>query len=444
MRVLGIGEDLALGDLYRRMAEQGHEVRVYVSDPRSHGVMAGVLQRCDRWEQELHWVRASGDDGLILFETACQGALQDQLRRDGYAVIGGSAWGDRLESDRAYGQQVLRELGLQTAPTRAFSRLADGIEFLRRHPGRYVYKRSDPHALSTRSYVGQLDDGRDLLAQMRLEASRHGDTAKGDQGACYVLMDHLQGVEVGVGAYFDGQDFLRPVCIDWEHKRFFPGELGEMTPEMGTVVSYRGGEALFAQTLERLAEPLRQAGHRGYLNLNLILNEDGAWPLEVTARFGYPGYSICAALHHEPWSQVFRRMLRQIPGPISTREGYSVGVVLSTPPFPYEDTANADTPVFFREPLSVEEQDHLHFADMACSDGQWRLAGPYGYNLVVTGIGVTVASARQRAYALARKVVIPNLRYRGDIGQRLIDTDLQRMTALGHGSGHFRTQCRSR
>ena len=66
---------------------------------------------------------AAGSDGCILFENvgAGRGALQDRLRRDGFNVIGSSAYGARLENDRAYAQRVLAELGLSTADVFEFS-----------------------------------------------------------------------------------------------------------------------------------------------------------------------------------------------------------------------------------------------------------------------------------------------------------------------------------
>jgi phosphoribosylamine---glycine ligase len=55
-------------------------------------------------------------------------------------------------------------------------------------------------------------------------------------------------------------------------------------------------------------------------------------------------------------------------------------------------------------------------------------AGLYGWTAVVTGIGDTVAEASAAAYANARKVHAPNMRYRLDIGEALINGDLERLS----------------
>ena len=57
--------------------------------------------------------------------------------------------------------------------------------------------------------------------------------------------------------------------------------------------------------------------------------------------------------------------------------------------------------------------------------------GIYGWAMVATGVGDTVASAQHRANRLADRVLIPNLRYRRDIGNRLIDRDYARLEKLG-------------
>src|SRR5688572_3020150 len=101
MRILGITETCDLGSLYMRLLAEGHEVRVTVSEPLAQGTMAGLVPRVDDWRAELEWVRAAGPDGVVVFEAVGFGALQDELRRNGFNVVGGSALGDRLEDDRA-------------------------------------------------------------------------------------------------------------------------------------------------------------------------------------------------------------------------------------------------------------------------------------------------------------------------------------------------------
>ncbi len=423
MRFLGIGEYNDLASMYQGLAQRGHEVRVFVEDEACRDVFAGMLDFTDDWQRELGWLREAGAEGVAIFESAVKGELQDNLRREGFQVIGGSVLGDRLEADRDFGQQVLREAGLHTARSRRFTDYRAASAFVSASPGRYVLKLNGADSPRTRSYIGEMDDGADMLALLSLY---HARAAIGEV-VDFVLMDHLLGVEVGVGAYFNGHQFLQPACIDFEHKRFFPGELGELTGEMGTIVSYRGAQKLFDAALAPMAGLLRDGAYCGYINVNLIANEQGLWPLEFTSRFGYPGFAICEALHTEPWEAIFHRMLRKDGLNIATRDGYAAGVVLTVPPFPYRHgyaELSKGFPICFRKDLGERDMASLHFAEVARAPGGLITSGACGYVGVATGVGASVEQANLEALRVARGVVVPNLRYRTDIGERVTRGDL--------------------
>lgn len=433
VRVLGIGDGLDLGSMYLDLQRAGHAVRVFVGDAASRDTLAGLVETTPDWRAELAWVRAAGHDGFVLFETASHGALQDQLREDGLQVIGGSAFGDRLENDRAFGQQIMRDAGMRVAPHFGFDDFDAAIAFVRRSPGRYVYKPSGSSFASGRTFVSQSADAADLLAVLELQRR----SWPAGEPVRLLLMHRVDGVEVGVGAYFNGRCFLQPACLDWEHKRFFPGDLGELTGEMGTLVTYRRSERLFAETLGRLEDVLRDGRYRGYININTIVDEDGVHPLEFTCRFGYPGFAILQALQLCSWEELFRAMAddrRDAEQPFATRDGFAVGVVLTVPPFPYAagyERLSKGLPVILDAELNEDDRAHLHFAEVASTDGRLVTSGVVGYIMVVTGHGLTVAGARADAYRRAAKVYLPNGRYRRDIGERFMSIDEARLVAWG-------------
>ena len=427
MRFLAVTETCDLASLYMRLAAAGHEVRVHIGEALAQGTGAGLFDRTADWRAELGWVRAAADRGVIIFEAVSEGfgALQDRLRQDGYNVVGGSAFGDRLENDRAFAQDLLAECGLRIAPIHAFDDAARARAFIAAHPGRYVLKFSGPD--SGDNYLGQRHDGGDVAALL---------AARPTGRDAFILMPFIDGVEIGVGAWFDGARFVGPACLDWEHKRFFAGDMGELTGEMGTVATFAGSQAFFDRTLARVASRLCGTGHAGWVNLNTIVNADGIWPLEFTCRFGYPGYAVLEPLQITPWAQLLRSVATGDGGAFETRPGFSTGIVLTTPPFPYTRkqlaAAPVGMPVWFDPPLDAAERAHHHYGEVGLApDGQLVTSGLYGWTMVVTGTGASVAASRDAAYARASRVSIPNVRYRLDIGLRLVDRDLASLRTLG-------------
>ncbi len=431
MRFLGIGDSCDLGALYLRLAEAGHEVKVSVADPMCHGTLAGMVERVADWEAELGWIGGAGTDGIILFENVAgrRGALQDRLRGQDLHVVGGSAFGDRLENDRKFAQEALAGIGLSTAKAWEFSELRQALRFIAASPARYVLKFNGPGFSAADNYIGQLADGGDVAAVLAAKLRGSENLATG-----FILMERVFGVEMGVGAYFNGRRFLTPACLDWEHKRFFAGDLGELTGEMGTVVTYDRTRHFFDLTLGRLEAVLREHGHCGYVNLNTIVNEDGIWPLEFTCRFGYPGFAILDSLQETSWADLFHAMVHGADLHMATRPGFAVGVVLTTPPFPYTRKQVAEAvglPVFLDPALSPDDHRHLHFGEVGLAGGQLVTSGIYGWTMVAAGLGPTPVIAKQRAYGLAGHVHSPNLRYRLDIGDSLIGGELDRVERLG-------------
>jgi phosphoribosylamine--glycine ligase len=432
MRFLGIGDSCDLGALYMRLLADGHEVKVFVAEPLAQGTMAGLVEHTSNWESELDWVKAPGDQGIILFENVARarGELQDRLRKDGFHVIGGSAYGDRLENDRAFAQRVLADIGLQTAKVVEFNDVASANEFIDEHPARYVLKFNGTNFSSYDNYIGRLPDGADVRAVLRTKFFFEEQA----EAVSFVLMEHVDGVEMGVGAYFNGETFIGEACLDWEHKRFFPGNLGELTGEMGTIASFDRSRNFFERTLKRMTPMLAAGGYCGYINLNTIVNARGIWPLEFTCRFGYPGFAVLGPLQLTRWGDLFAAMVSR-KGNATMLPGFCAAIVLTTPPFPYDretvEEASVGLPVMFDGELSDQDRNRLYYGEVGLVNGQLVTSGMYGWTMVATAVAESVEEARSKAGELADRVIVPNVRYRRDIGAALAEGDFAFVEDLG-------------
>jgi phosphoribosylamine--glycine ligase len=149
------------------------------------------------------------------------------------------------------------------------------------------------------------------------------------------------------------------------------------------------------------------------------VNGQGIYPLEFTARFGYPTISIQADGIAMPMGDFFHGMADGSLSRFKTRSGFQIGLRIVVPPFPYDDpktfSANSkDRVIIFRKP----NREGVHIEDVREVNGEWLITGHTGVVLIVTGMGPSVKQAQAQAYQRVRNVLIPNMYYRTDIGDR--------------------------
>ncbi len=144
-----------------------------------------------------------------------------------------------------------------------------------KNPDRYVIKPSgEAQNVNRRLFVGEEEDGQDVIRM--LEAYKR---AFSDEIKVFQLQRRITGVEVAVGAFFKGKQFIYPVNINFEQKKLFPGNLGPPTDEMGTSMFWSPPNQLFNQTLLKMESRLAEEGYVGYIDVNCMVNGNGIYPL---------------------------------------------------------------------------------------------------------------------------------------------------------------------
>lgn len=407
MRLLFVSRWALIHDLAWEVKKEGHDVRYCVLSKADREVGDGLLEKVESWEAHKDWA------DVVVFDDSEFGETCEKLRREGKAVVGGTRYSDRLEFDRDFATDEMKAAGLRTIPSWEFTTFDDAIKFIRENPARWVVKPSGKaQSEKVLSYVGQEDDGRDVLTI--LEQYKRGWASRIKS---FQVQKYVSGVEIAVGAFYDGRDFVLPAFVNFEHKKMMNDDIGPSTGEMGTSGFWAGENVLYRETLAKMKDRIR--GYVGYFDINCIANSNGIYPLEITPRFGYPTVNLQVEGVLSKWGEFLHAIAEGRPTQLRAKRGFQVAVVVAVPPFPFVDPEafrkySEDAAVIFKRPMS----EGIHPCDVKIEDGRWLLTGNSGYALVVTGSGSTMDDARKEAYNRVRNLHIPNMFYRTDIGER--------------------------
>lgn len=410
----GDGADLALD-----MRRGGHEVRVWIQDPKRRPyIWTGLIEKVDDWRKSLDWADWCFFDANGLTKEWDQAVKKKPC-------FGGSAEGEKMEKDRAFAHKLMAAVGMAKFESVSFKTIDEAQKHLQEHKVKHVAKLVGGDADSDDVLISEMESGEDAIELMERFK---------EQGKKYDVVEveeRVFGVEVGCAGYFNGKDWVGPIEVNFQHKEVAAGwrgsdrGLGLLCGETGTVIRYVTAEnAFFKKTLDLFSDHLRNIDYRGEIDIGTITNAEGIFPIEFTPRKGYPDCFIRRALAKTPEADLYAAVAAGKPLDVQTLPGWAIGYLVMAPGFPYQDAVKkhaAGYPVFGYD----EKNPGMHLMEVTKVKRGIQVADGCGYLAVVTAAGPTIESAQRRAYWLVnpaneKRLYSPKSWVRADIGDRVL------------------------
>jgi phosphoribosylamine---glycine ligase len=433
MNVLVIDVECMCLDFVLRCAHAGHAVRWWrwSRKPIRDGEGFKDFQIIDEWQPSMPWAK----DGLIVVTgNFVHMHNLDRYREMGYRVFGPTVASARLEVERSAGMDAMQAAGIELPPYTLFNSLEDAEKFARKSDRAWVHKPTGDEGDKSLTYVSR--DPADMVGWLRRQIAR-GKTLKGP----VMLQEKVDKLaEIGVSGWMGPDGFLPDKWqICFEHKALMDGDVGPATGEQGTVMQYCDADKLADEMLTPMEPILRTLRHTGDFAIGAMIDTKGrAWPLEFTARLGYPAFWIQCASHRGDPAKWMRDLL---DGKDSLRvsQDVAIGVVMAQPRYPY----NSSPPELVEgNPITGLEENlsDVHMVSVMVGKGPCMEEGRVvdrpcyqttgEYVLVATGLGRTVRQARAKVYGVVDEIHFPNRMYRTDIGEKL-ETELPELHNYG-------------
>ncbi len=344
--------------------------------------------------------------------------IVDLFRKEGLTIFGPEQKAAQLEGSKNFSKTLMAKYKIPTAEFAAFTDYDEAVTYVRSKRAPIVVK-ADGLAAGKGVYVaGTVDEALKALKEIMLDA------AFGVAGEQVVIEEFLEGEEASFFAFTDGKSIL-PLVSSQDHKQVYDGDKGPNTGGMGAyspapVVT----PALYDEIIKRVIEPTIRGmaaegcPYTGILYAGLMIKDGNLKVLEFNARFGDPE---AQPLLMRMKSDIVPVLLACAQGRLEGQslewhDKAAVCVVMASGGYPgaYEKGFEISGLV---EALKIADLMVFH-AGTQKKDGCFCNSG--GRVLGVTGLGVTIAEAIEKAYSGVSSITWEGVRYRTDIGRKAL------------------------
>ena len=421
MRVLVVGNGAREHALAWRISRSPSLTRLWVA-PGNYGTsrIATNLNVGSGIESLTSVARELSADLVVVGpEAPLADGLADELAAAGIPAFGPTRGAAQLESSKSFAREVMRQAGVPGPEFKVFHKESEALDFLRRNPGPWVVKAD---GLAAGKGVTVCDD--ETQASEAVQSTMSG-RAFGEAGATVLLEERLEGREVSVFAFTDGEH-LAPLVAACDYKRLYDGDLGPNTGGMGSYsppsfwtqeLSSEVERKVMRPVIEAMAE--RDTPYRGVLYAGLMLTSEGPKVLEFNCRLGDPEtQTLMPRLVSDP----LEILLACAEGnldlvDVQWDERCYVGVVMASGGYPDQNETGLEIAGLGEGDLELDRPPVFTSGISASPSGAPLTAG--GRVLTIVGAGGSIAEAREQAYRLLRGISFDGAQWRTDIGQNV-------------------------
>ena len=352
--------------------------------------------------------------------------LADLLAEAGIPVFGPSRDAAQIEASKSFARQVMVEAGVPGPDYRVFRDQADALDFATAHGGPVVVKAD---GLAAGKGVAMCSRPEEAILAVKACMDDH---IFGQAGETIVVEEWLQGTEVSVFAFCDGEVLSAPVAA-CDYKQARDGDEGPNTGGMGSFapppfwnedLAQVVSDSILKPTIARMAEMGNP--YRGILYAGLMFTDEGPKVLEFNCRFGDPEAQVILPLLESDPVDVMAACTEHKLAENAVRWSSAphVGVVMTSGGYPgaYE---TGKVIAGLEKGGESFELDGMGAGTLVFHAGATRVSDERGVTSVVTnggrvltvvGRGESIEQAREAAYLRAGQISFENVRYRHDIG----------------------------
>jgi len=336
------------------------------------------------------------------------------LLDNGISAFGPVKKAAAIEASKSFAKNLMKKYGIPTASYEVFSNPADALNYIKNQKYPLVIK-ADGLAAGKGVIIALTYDTAESAIHEIMDRKIFGDA-----GNKVIIEEYLEGKEVTVLAFTDGETLV-PMVSAQDHKKAYDYDLGPNTGGMGAFSPSRYYTENIAEECNRkifvpTIRALNNEGikYKGVLYFGLMLTNEGPKVLEYNARFGDPEAQVVLPRLQNDIVEIFYAVIGEKLNTITIQWDQMASACVIAASEGYPSAYQTGFEICGIEEAEKEGDVIVFHAGTRYENGKYYTAG--GRVLGVTALGPTIEAAINKAYNGIRKISFHGMYYRKDIG----------------------------